>query len=148
MTSKSNPRRARAALVAVALVLGGLGAAPCSIAHAAPPQQSAPADLDLQVVEDRHRGATHPGSPLELVGLADADAGNDFRAGLRAAARGPYEPALVDSKDAYLRRMAMYEQRLDFHRPLREGVVGLPRPSLVEGARLSSDAPDRAPYVS
>ncbi|MEO1698205.1 MAG: hypothetical protein AAFU73_12980 [Planctomycetota bacterium] len=151
MTSRPNPNRARAALVAALLFaaeLGGteLGVAPCSVAGAAPSQQRVPADVDLQVVEDRHRGVAHPGQPLRLVGFADADAGNDFRQGLRAAARGPYEPALVDPKDAYVRRMAMYEQRMEFHRPLREGTVGLPRAEQVESARDGGDAPERAPY--
>lgn len=68
------------------------------------------------VLSSRNREDIHPGRPLELIGVANTEAGNDMLAGLRAARRGSYEPVKVDEDEAYRRRLAMFESGLTFDR--------------------------------
>lgn len=55
----------------------------------------------------RDREAIHPGEPLVITGLGQGE--NDFRSGLRAAARGNFVPVAVDSAENYARQLALFE---------------------------------------
>jgi len=81
------------------------------------PGQDAPSHDDRDTVRSRDRGDLHPGDPLRVVGMGDADAANDFRGGLRIARRGDLEPVQVDQEEAYQRRLALFEAGARIDRP-------------------------------
>lgn len=99
---------------------------PCALVAAlalAAPAIGAPQDsgevpvdaADLEILDSRDRVELHPSDPLEIVGLGQKD--NDFRAGLNAARRGSYAPSVIDTDDAYRRRIALLESGATFSAP-------------------------------
>ena len=63
----------------------------------------------------RDREFMHPGNPLEVVGLEDAD--NDIRSRTPALERSDRQAAVVDLEELYDRKLALYEGRV-FAKPL------------------------------
>ncbi len=98
----------------------------------------------MDLMSRRNREAIHPGDPLDIVGLGQAD--NDFREGLHAAKRGSYLPAQVDEKEVYERQIAMYDSNQRFDSPLRT----VDSPGTEDSGRsptaTEEAAPDAKPY--
>lgn len=106
-----------------------LGAALSAALTASARGQDTPGHLDREMVRSRDRGELHPGEPLRVVGMNEADADNDFRAGLRIARRGEHRPVEVDREEAYRRRLALFEDgaRIDRASNVVAPLVDAPR---------------------
>ncbi|HPF14853.1 MAG: hypothetical protein H6830_07290 [Planctomycetes bacterium] len=92
------------------LVLGA-----CLLTGSAWAQDSIPAD-QLQGLAGSDRELMHPGNPLLVVGLDQAD--NQFRASTPALTKAEVAATQVDPAELRARRLAMYQEGSRFDRPL------------------------------
>lgn len=98
----------------------------------------------MDLVSRRDREAIHPGNPLEIMGLGQAD--NDFRKGLHAAKRGSYLPAQVESREMYERQLAMYGGDARFDRAPRTLATPDGAPVTAGPGAVEKDSPEPKPY--
>jgi Skp family chaperone for outer membrane proteins len=70
--------------------------------------QAGTVDAD-RLIESRDRGLSHPGDPLDIVGLFERD--NNLMSNKGALKRSTYKPKLIDKDEAYERQLAMFEKR-------------------------------------
>ncbi|MEM8711144.1 MAG: hypothetical protein AAGG01_09335 [Planctomycetota bacterium] len=109
----SRPRCTLAGLILAGALTGGAFAQsqdPGEHAKVADSQEA------FRILEQRRRDTSHPGDPLDVVGVFEGE--NDLRAGKGSLMRSTYQPAFVDQDEAYERQVAMLENREWSPRPL------------------------------